>query len=362
MQDGVVVDELHVTGPEVHLQAQFLPVRYLLKDIECFFLHIGQREFLAIARYGFHEGAVGDTRCEFAVARAEHGDVIPGLFAVGMVAAPVDMKRLVVHVDQVGALLEQHIVHRVGAHEVTGAAGFRCAHAEQAQHVDGKLVAVEIEAIPGLVAARVRIGEGLAFIRHVTQQVAAAILADRGPDMGTDTPIDQAAFLIGITIARDAADQDHTKLAGNPVHQLVETCLECRNGKDVGRERDMATGCLRRLERGVDFLQFLLRQFMEPARVILDIRPGPGVRCCDFFTDDFNHVRPRGRSFRNGFKIYRECVPGRKRQPRNFLSRKISIFVNLSGQIPLPSADLTAIVRPSNIRPCRCAVRANSWR
>ena len=171
---------------------------------------------------------------------------------------------------------------------------------------------MEIEAVLGLVAARVRVGEGLALIGDMTQQMAAPVLGHRCADMGGQAPVDQAAFRIGVAIARDTADQDHTQPVRHPIHEFIEARLEGRDGEGVGGKRDLAAGGLRRLECGVDFVHFRIGKPMQPANIALDFGADPGVRCRDRVADDFNHVVVPGRSFgssETGIKIYRECGP-----------------------------------------------------
>ena len=93
-----------------------------------------------------------------------------------------------------------------GTHQAAKAPASGVAQAQQANQI--RAVGMEGQVGVGLVASDVGVGDALACIQDIAQQIAAGILRPRPTDVGSDALIDGAGVFFRIAIYGKPAHQD----------------------------------------------------------------------------------------------------------------------------------------------------------
>src|SRR5512144_1116873 len=270
--DDVVVQELDVAGPELHLIAEL--VADLGQEIERLVLRGGEARDRGDLLRRLHEGA-GVLRGELALAHREDRHRVAGRLAARLLAfATADVVGAEQRV-QIGPARQDRVAHRGHAHHAARAPAAGGAHAEQADHV----AAI---GVPAQRAARARLGtrgdalalghrglDHLAVEPHLVanqaDELAVGVLVDRGAQVTAEPPPDRAQLLVGVALNRQAAQQ-HEPAA--PLEIPVDLGQLGRHARQrevrLADVRPREAAALHLPQRGVDLVDRGGRQSPDP--------------------------------------------------------------------------------------------------
>ncbi len=114
-----------------------------------------------------------------------------------------------------------------------------------------------------------------ALVADEAHQLAGAVLEDRRADMRADGEVEPAQILFAVAIDRKAAQFDDAAAILEFVGDIVPQFAQARQPDICGRDfRPLHAA--QSLERGIEFLADLGRQFADPTLGVLDVLAVPG--------------------------------------------------------------------------------------
>ncbi len=262
MVDHVVVQELDVAGPEVHLVAQL--VADLGEQIEGLVLRGGEARDRGNLLGRLHERA-RVLRGELALAHGEDRHRVAGGLAAHLLALPAAVVVGAEQRVQVGPAGQDLVADRRHADDPAGAAPPGPAHAEQAHHVTAVGVPAQRPAGAGL-GARGRAlplwHRGLhhlavepQLVPHLADQLAVRVLVHRDPEVAAEAPPDGAELLVGVALHRQAAQEHQAATRLQLVVDLGQRGREPREGEILrAHVAPREPAALHRPDGGVDLV------------------------------------------------------------------------------------------------------------
>src|SRR3984893_877671 len=201
VQNDAVVQQLNVSGPQVHAQLQVVARGMAQERLQSLVLGRAQGDpSLLLGRIDVFDDrrAAAQIALEPAVDRADEIGWLPTDF----LAAPIEEKVAVEQAEQRRFTCQHLVVDRRRTDDDALPAFFRRAQAKKPDNVNH--VGMKFKVGPGLVAADVAAAAifGIAAIEDMAEPVGSGVLRARRANMRADAAVEQSRLLVSITVDR----------------------------------------------------------------------------------------------------------------------------------------------------------------
>jgi len=205
VDDLCVIDELNVTTLEIHSDPQVGSIRDGVEEVDRLGLRGRQsRRFGMALRIADIPTDVEEPG--HPVDFVEHGQRIGRSLTWGLFVVAIPPERLAQRFNEVWALGQHFVVHRMGVDEPRPATTLGRMEAQQADKID--LIGVEVQALIGLRDADARARSWHQLITDVTEEPSGSIEADRTAEVVPDADVGQLDADWCQAICRKAAEKD----------------------------------------------------------------------------------------------------------------------------------------------------------